>query len=422
LPGTKFERTDVRLGNGSDIRSTCLSVVFPQGRQHRSEVFECTMSTKPLTESEVRLLLRDLDGCHVVYKSRESDKAEWQRYAGQVRRDDKGKVCLVRAPRFDLPGTVKATKGAEEWFSPEDFDMLSMEPSHVYIQRSVKAAADSEMAAARDRLRAELEAQRKEQDTALAKLQKEMDELKRKRESRNTPAPATTAQPDAHWVEFLQSNNEVALATKETAKALSEWVAVLRRERAPEDEGTVPPRMYSVPSWGSFFAEGDTKSLKLHLQQRYEMVAESTAAKENAFAALASWIDASSHAEALPTGDNLTLGRRLLRALRDVMAQEKGVDVAKVHATLAKAGDRDIFGKDAPQDWYAQAVAANPIVKPALKTNRPTGTMVCWYCTKPGHSAHDCRSRVADGAPVPRAPPAHLNEQRGRASVATESH
>ena len=400
------------------------------------------MSFTPLTDAQIQAYARDYLGAVVTYKARvPGDEGPPKRFAGQLT-EHEGELCILRASRFDLHGAEKAPKGSDNWERLSAWEVGGLELAHEYATRSMREASVEIHTQADATHRAQVDVLKKEIDDLKKKKKKEeseppswaralleVEELK-KRAARPSPAPAPIAQPqaqpqDPHWAEFVRSNAEAANASKETAKALAEWVALLRREKGVDEEGTVPPRLFAVNSWGTFFAEGDTKSLKLQLQQRYEMIAESSAAKENAFAALASWIDAAAPAQVAPSGDNLILGRRLLRALRDVISKERGVDVDKVHATLAKSGDRDIFGKDAPQDWYAQAVSAHPAVKlptVAKLSGRNTSGMTCWYCSKGGHSAHDCRTRIADGAPVPRTAPTHLNERRGRASVATESH
>ena len=102
------------------------------------------------------------------------------------------------------------------------------------------------------------------------------------------------------------------------------------------------------------------------------------------------------------------LGANLLVHLRDVVSEEKGLNVEKIRTEL--------YTEKHPDDSYAKAAAKQEKErkKDAPKRGRGSGrrALKCWYCGMTGHAAQKCFKRQQDGAPLPTGPRSG-NDHRG---------
>jgi hypothetical protein len=108
----------------------------------------------------------------------------------------------------------------------------------------------------------------------------------------------------------------------------------------------------------------------------------------------------------------LGMCQQSIAVLHGVFAREKGIDPIELEAETREHDD--------PSDTFGNALAR--IEARQRRVSKPSGkssgrsSVVCYYCKKPGHTAHRCFKRKEDGAPVPARPvsdAASLNGERG---------
>jgi hypothetical protein len=164
-------------------------------------------------------------------------------------------------------------------------------------------------------------------------------------------------------------------------------------KRAPVP--TEPPTKYAihdVRSWPLLIAEAGIIGAETKIRMDLGVMS-ATAKGSHSFSLLWKWVVATlaSCPESL-SEEQLELGQQLLRDTRVAAAGASFSDVSKA---MSKT--------DWGEDELGRVLAIASRTDGRVRSNN--SKLTCWYCSKPGHSAHACRARIAAGAEVPKQAP-----------------
>ena len=127
-------------------------------------------------------------------------------------------------------------------------------------------------------------------------------------------------------------------------------------------EGPTEFKFFEVRTWAPYMESSSSLDLlELRLSQHYGVHARSSARRKQAMDALMRWSKACSEVDNWGAGTMPALGDVLLMQLREVISEESGVDMPKLHSKLAKVLN--------PEDKYGVAVAE--VEKTAKAVSRP---------------------------------------------------
>jgi hypothetical protein len=159
---------------------------------------------------------------------------------------------------------------------------------------------------------------------------------------------------------------------------------------------TEPPTKYAihdVRSWPILIAEAGIIGAETKIRMDLGVMS-ATAKGSHSFSLLWKWVVATlATCPESMSEEHLELGQQLLRDTRIAAAGASFSDVSKA-MSKTDWGD-DELGRvlsTARTDGRIRLAATN-------------SKLTCWYCSKPGHSAHACRARIAAGAEVPKQAP-----------------
>jgi hypothetical protein len=274
-------------------------------------------------------------------------------------------------------------------------------------RQELAEAASNEIAAARrdaEKARAELEALKKKKDRAPSV------------NPAHAPAPASLAGLDAPgWA------REMAAASVRQSEAVADLVTALRaKAEAKLTEAKTEAQFFAwhhLPSWER---EAMTDAFEWRMHMHFAITHATARPTVDAFQALRQWLTKADWTSA----EDVLLGRRLLRALRNTMTD---VPQGELLDLLEADGNPDLFGAYSAKDAWAAAV--EKLRKADKKTSKKDkdsakddthggrgrgrqDARACWYCGMDGHPSWVCQTRIAANHQAPTGPRPEAVEYR----------
>jgi hypothetical protein len=168
----------------------------------------------------------------------------------------------------------------------------------------------------------------------------------------------------------------------------------------PEHSDVPEPEFntWDVRTWGLFLDEGEIGFVHLRTQLRldYSVTPSATLRRRTALDNVVQWARSAAEVELWDQGETVKTGQRLLEALRDVVADEKGIAVEDIHAKLRKVRS--------PNDHYGRAMDEAARKGHGKTTDGKTKKKAqCRWCGKTGHFEATCyakregKPRTTDG-------------------------